>query len=156
MRPLEQIPNDPNKPWYTWQRVGYNTLKGFVTKIFSETEVKCDYTNHSLRATSITRMFTSKVPEKIIAEKSGHRSLAALRSYEHTSCELEQAAGRAIVSDDRLSYDNQMAKIESSITTNMDPPVDADTKQLENSLKTALPTFSGKMENCTINFTFNK
>ena len=54
-------------------------------------------TNHSLRATAIARMFRSKVPESIIAENSGYRSIAALHSYEHTSCEQEQVAGRAIV-----------------------------------------------------------
>ena len=54
-------------------------------------------TNHSLRATAIARMFSSKVPERIIAENSGYRSIAALDSYEHTSCEQEQVAGRAIV-----------------------------------------------------------
>ena len=44
-------------------------------------------------------MFISQVPEKIIAEKSGHWSLTALHSYEHTSWEQDQAAGRAIVSN---------------------------------------------------------
>ena len=33
MRPLDKIPTDPTKPWYTKQRVGYNMLKGFVPKL---------------------------------------------------------------------------------------------------------------------------
>ena len=74
-------------------------VKYIIAKIFSGTGIDCDYTNHSLKATLITRMFTSQVPEKIIAEKSGQRSLTALRSYEHTSWEQDQAAGRAIVSN---------------------------------------------------------
>ena len=148
MRPLGKIPDDSKKPWYTRQRVGFNTLKGFITKIFCGTGVDCDYTNHSLRATSITRMFTSKVPEKIIAEKSGHRSLAALRSYEHTSLEQDQAAGRAIVSND-LDTD-----IKGNMVSDMNPQVDTDTKQSEESLKAALSNFSGKMENCTVPLTF--
>ena len=32
MRPLNKIPDTPAKPWYTKQRVGYNTLKGFIPK----------------------------------------------------------------------------------------------------------------------------
>ena len=40
------------------------------------------YTNHSLRATSTTRLFACNIPEKIIQEKSGHRSLAGLRAYQ--------------------------------------------------------------------------
>ena len=43
------------------------------------------YTNHSLRATAITRMFTSGIEEKIIAETSGHKSTKVLRAYERTS-----------------------------------------------------------------------
>ena len=59
--------------------VHYNTLKGIEglhTKLL---------TNYSLRATYITRMFKADVPEKIIAEKSGHKSLKALRVHGCTS-----------------------------------------------------------------------
>ena len=43
------------------------------------------YTNHSLRAMAITRMFTSGVEEEIIAETSGYKSTKALRAYKRTS-----------------------------------------------------------------------
>ena len=33
MRPLEKVSDDSKKAWYTRQHVGFNTLKGFVTKI---------------------------------------------------------------------------------------------------------------------------
>ncbi len=35
-------------------------------------------TNHSLRATSATQLYRSGVPEKVIQERTGHRSLEAL------------------------------------------------------------------------------
>ena len=54
MRPLDKIPDTPTKPWYTKQRVGYNTLKGFISKLFATSGLEGVYTNHSLRATSIT------------------------------------------------------------------------------------------------------
>ena len=98
-------------------------------------------------------MFTSQVPEKIIAEKSGHQSLTALRSYEHTSWEQDQAAGRAVVSNG-LEADSK-----SSVASmaSMNPlQMDADIKQSEDPFKAAVSTFSGKMENCTFNFYFNK
>ena len=38
------------------------------------------YTNHSLRATAATRMFASGIPEKVVGEVTGHRSLKALRT----------------------------------------------------------------------------
>ena len=34
--------------------------------------IEVRYTNHSLRATSVTRMFNNGIPKKVIAESSGH------------------------------------------------------------------------------------
>ena len=42
-------------------------------------------TNHSLRATSASELFKRGVPEKILQETTGHRSLEALRIYERSS-----------------------------------------------------------------------
>ena len=39
-------------------------------------------TNHGLRANGATQMYNSGVPEKIIQERTGHRSLKALWMYE--------------------------------------------------------------------------
>ena len=53
-------------------------------------------TNHSLRATALTRMFTSGISEKVIADRSGHRSTKALRCYERTSEQQQQAMSAVI------------------------------------------------------------
>ena len=63
-----------------------------IPEMFAKIGAKENYTNHSLRATAMTRMFNLGVPEKIISEKSGHRSLEALRSYEHISNDVDRAA----------------------------------------------------------------
>ena len=39
-------------------------------------------TNHSLRAYGATELFRSNVPEKLVQQRTGHRSLEALRKYE--------------------------------------------------------------------------
>ena len=44
-----------------------------------------EYTNHSFRAYGTTTLFQSQVPEKLIQERTGRRSLDALRQYECTS-----------------------------------------------------------------------
>ena len=44
----------------------------------------------------MSSMFNLGVPEKFTADKSAHRSTEALCSYEHTSIEVEHAAGDAI------------------------------------------------------------
>ena len=53
--------------------------------------------NHSLRATSASRLFAKNVPEKIIQE-SGHRSAAGLRAYEHTTADQHRAVMRVLES----------------------------------------------------------
>ena len=53
--------------------------------------------NHSLRATSISRMYHAKVPEKQIMERSGHLSKEGVRSYERTSTEQIQSICKTLV-----------------------------------------------------------
>ena len=70
-------------PWYCNMSLGHNTLSSTLkTMAGLTTERK---TNHSLRVTSISRMFQAKVPEKIIMERSGHLTKEGVRSYEHTT-----------------------------------------------------------------------
>ena len=53
-------------PVFTRQRVGINTLKNVLPSLSKESGIRVHYTNHSLRATAITRMFNSGVEAKII------------------------------------------------------------------------------------------
>ena len=53
------------------------------------------YTIHSLRATAIIRIFEGKIPEKVIAEKSGHKR-QGLKCFERISVKQDQAARELI------------------------------------------------------------
>ena len=55
-----------------------NVLKKFVSDLSEKSGCGVHYTNHSLRETSITRMWNGGVLEKAIPETSGHKSLKAL------------------------------------------------------------------------------
>lgn len=61
------------------------------------------YTNHSLRAMAVSRMYENCVPEKSISEKSCHKSLKAFHAYERTSQKQEKAAGMCIHSEKMFS-----------------------------------------------------
>ena len=50
-----------------------------------EAGLKGNFTNHSLRAYGASEMFQKSVPEKLIQQCTGHRSLEALRKYENAS-----------------------------------------------------------------------
>ncbi len=57
----------------------------------AEAGVSGHKTNHSLRATGASELFEAGVPEKIIKERTGHRSLEALCLYERTTRDQHQA-----------------------------------------------------------------
>ena len=93
-RPLEIIPDNPDKPWYSGVHVGKNTLHAKLKNMCKAAEISGHKTNHSLRATAATEMFRSGAPEKLIQERTRHRSLEALRCYER----LDEAQHRAVSS----------------------------------------------------------
>ena len=108
-----------------------------------------------LRATAMTRMYNLGVPEKLIADKSGHRSIDGLRAYEHPSSVMEKAAGE-IIADPTKSF--QAAKSEHE----QEPPIDDKPAKLpglsdcnddkpESHKPAQLPGFSG-LSNCNITF----
>ena len=71
MQPLQKVPTDSVSPWFTKCPIGVNPLKNMMPNISRLAGLSAQYTNHSLRATSATRMFTAGIPEKIIAEHTG-------------------------------------------------------------------------------------
>ena len=55
-------------------------------------------TNHRLRATAATQMFRQGAPEKVIQERTGHRSIEALHSYERLD-EIQHKAVSSLLSN---------------------------------------------------------
>ena len=99
LRPRKNCPDD-GTAWYINVPVGVNTLKSMLPNMSKNAGTSTRYTNHSLRATSKTRIFQSGVQEKIIQEKTGHRSLTGLRCYARTTAEQEQNVTRILGSVD--------------------------------------------------------
>ena len=65
--------------------VGKNTLANMMKRMSKKAGISRGYTNYSLRAYGATTLFHAQVPEKIIQQQTGHRSLEVLRQYERTS-----------------------------------------------------------------------
>ena len=79
LRQLDSKPQDSSAPWYYVSLVGEHKLGRMVKETFSEIGIT-GKTNHSLSA-----LFEANIPEKIIQERTGHRSVKALRMYERTT-----------------------------------------------------------------------
>ena len=72
-------------PWYDNIRVGIHTLGSMMKTISREAGCSTDYTNHCLRATSITTLDHAGFPSRDIMTVSGHRSETSIKHYAQTS-----------------------------------------------------------------------
>ena len=85
LKPIKTFSSDgANKTWYTNQPVGKHILGRMVQGMFRDADLKKKATNHSLRATGTTELYRCGVPENVIKERTGHKSLDGLRAYERT------------------------------------------------------------------------
>ena len=153
LRPLDKVPSG-DRPWYCKSRVRIHKLKTFMPNIAAELGLGVRYTNHSLRATAVMRMYNTGVPEKLIAEKSGHKSLKALRVYEHTLKVQEKSAGQCIQSG--ASFD-PICSTEDKENSNPVPKISMPSAGPTSSCSSpgvprGVQQFSG-LTGCTFNFT---
>ena len=140
-RPLSNIP-DGEKPWYANVPVGINTLRNMLKRMSEKAGLSTIYTNHSLRATSASRLFSSNVPEKLIQEKTGHRSLAGLRAYERTSSQQLKTMSKVL---------NSAAPFSVSDDNDESEEIDEKAQKSHEAKKTLSTLISGNLDNCTIN-----
>ena len=77
-RPKKSPPQDPNKPWYDNMVVGEKSLGGMMKNISRESQLSRVYTNHSIRAITITILDSNGVEARDIMSLSGHRSASSL------------------------------------------------------------------------------
>ena len=105
VRPLEKKPLELSKPWYSSVPLGKHTLQQKVKKICAEAGVVGCKTNHSLRATSVTDMYKAGAPEKLIQERTGHRSIEALRTYERSSEEQHKTVSSLLSVPQQSTYE---------------------------------------------------
>lgn len=66
--------------WFSCVPVGRNTLAKTIPRLCKMAGISGYHTNHSLRSAAATRLYAEGVDEQLIAEKTGHRSVA-VRSY---------------------------------------------------------------------------
>ena len=95
LKPLN-VPHQ-SKPWYASQPCGENKLSGMAKIMFSLIGIT-GKTNHSLQATGASELFQAGVPEKIVQERSGHRSVKALHLYERTTTSQHMAVSNILAS----------------------------------------------------------
>ena len=77
-----------------------------MKELLEKAKLVTKYTNNSLRAYSITKLFQISVPDKLIMERSGHRVTEGLREYHRMNVlqELQvcTALDRALIQKTKL------------------------------------------------------
>lgn len=81
-RPKKEKPD--NELWYDNMVVGERTLGNKMKEISTEAKLSRTYTNHSIRATSITLLDKAGFEARHIMTVSGHRNESSIRSYSKT------------------------------------------------------------------------
>ena len=82
LQPLKKTSPDC---WFSTKPVGYNKLDATVARLCKSAGIIGYRTNHSLRATTATRLYQAGVDEQLVMERTGHQSLDGVRSYKRTS-----------------------------------------------------------------------
>lgn len=88
---LQPLKNPTSTCWYSKKPVGHNSLNNTMSRLCRVAGIKGYKTNHSLRATTATRLYQSGVEEQLVMERTGHRSLEGVRSYKRTSEQQREA-----------------------------------------------------------------
>ena len=92
--------------------LGHTTLAKTVTRLCKLAGIEGYKANHSLRATTTSRLYQSGVDEQLVMERTGHRSLEGVRSYKRTSDVQREA-----LSD--ILNGTKKAKMDSTRTVNL-------------------------------------
>ena len=146
-KPKEKVPLDATAAWFLIQPVGRNTLASMVKNMCSQIGVT-GKTNHSLRATGATRLFEANVPEKLIQERTGHKSTDALRRYERTSVVQQKAVSSVICASNPTSFQTTV------VNSVPDQPVSSELRSTDPFQSSGLSLFQN-CNNCTINVAIN-
>ena len=94
-KPKKTKPVSESDPWYDNVPVGKNTIGSKMKNISSRAGTN-EYTNHCLRATSITTLQNAGFRDREIMSVSGHRSESSLKHYASTTTATKHDMSHAI------------------------------------------------------------
>lgn len=110
-------------------------------------------TNHSLRATAASEMFARQIPEKLIEERKGHRSLEALRTYERSNEEQHRAVSSVLCDSKPSTYSQQIIQSTKSRILSIHGPSTSAPEQSSNLTMPSGNVIFNNLNGCTIKVT---
>ncbi|CAB3984920.1 Zinc finger MYM-type 3 [Paramuricea clavata] len=80
---------------FTSNPVGHNVLEQTVRNLCKKPGIDGNFTNHSLRATTVTHGLEKGVPEKLMMARTGHRDRRSLLTYQRPGVSAKQAVSNS-------------------------------------------------------------
>ena len=149
-KPRQGNVQDSDQVWYENVPIGKNTLELMMKKISEAAGCSKLYTNHSLRATSITILDQAGYSSRHIMSVSGHRTESSIKNYARTSDQHKKDMSNTlsgIVQPSRSQPEPLQVSIASNINSeseqtstseNVDPAMLEDTDFTDSQLERAL------------------
>jgi hypothetical protein len=103
---------DSDDSWYERKPLGKNTIGDLMATLSKEAGLSATYTNHCVRATTITVLNDAGFKDRAIVSVSGHRNEKSISSY---------------VADTRVDTKRRMSDALSTVTKNLNAVVPAST-----------------------------
>ena len=112
--PMRQTNDD--SCWYCARPLGHNALGSMMSVISTAAGLSQKYTNHCLRATSVTVLDSSHFPGRHIMTISGHKSETSLKHYSHRTNEetkrsMSTALNKSLGLDDVRSVEQNVSAL---------------------------------------------
>ena len=82
--------------WYQKSAVGHNWLANVIPQLFKKAGIAGHYTNHSLQATAVMRLFDAGIDEQLIMSWTGHSSAGGVRSYKRVTEQLREKISKVL------------------------------------------------------------
>ena len=112
---LQPARSPTSNTWFSNRPLGHTLLGNTISRICKSVGIGGYKTNHSLRATSTSRLYQSGVDEQLVMERTGHRSIEGVRSYKRTSDQQRE------VLSDILNQGQKKARVDCLTATEFDP-----------------------------------
>lgn len=126
---LQTLKKPKSNQWYSKAPVGHNALSGYIKSMMDEAAIKGNFTNHSLRVTTVTRLFDHGQDIKVIKNQTGHRSDALLSYRRIDGDKLEEVSNI-------LNNNVKRPKLDTNVNVNVKrPKLDTTGNRVENDIE---------------------
>lgn len=122
-RPKRETPSVDGTPWFDASPLGKNKLGTMMKEISNHAKLSVVYTNHSIRATSVTILDQAGCEARHIMSVSGHRSESSIRSYARTGVEMKEKMS-SVLSSTMNTSEPESSDLDAVFSDNFDMGVE--------------------------------